>query len=214
MKTIKTIAGLKPDKRNANRGTKRGAEVLGYSITNLGTGRSILADSEGNVIAGNKTLEAAKRAGIKGVRVVQTDGTELIVVQRTDLNLTTDDKAKALALADNRAGQVGLDWDPAVLAELDKEIELDPMFSDVELDVLLGEAVEVNDAEAEWQGMPEFTAEDVSGARHIVVHFKTEEDAQDFAARLGQKITEKTKSMWHPAVPNADMSALAYKPKE
>ena len=57
----------------------------------------------GRIIAGNKTLEAW--ADIEGdVQVVQTDGQQLVVVQRTDLDLTDDEgAARKLAYYDNRA---------------------------------------------------------------------------------------------------------------
>lgn len=110
-KNIQSIADLVQDKRNANRGTERGNWMLRRSLERNGAGRSIVADKNGNLIAGNKTAEAALEAGMR-VRVVQTDGTELVVVQRTDLDL--DDprgKARELAFADNRVGEVNLDWD-------------------------------------------------------------------------------------------------------
>lgn len=60
------------------------------SLTRLGAGRSIVADKNGVVIAGNKTLQAAEAQGIP-VRIVETDGKELVVVQRTDLDLANGD---------------------------------------------------------------------------------------------------------------------------
>ena len=44
-------------------------------------------------------------------QVVKTDGTFLIAVQRDDLDLATDPRAKALAIADNRIGELDLEWD-------------------------------------------------------------------------------------------------------
>jgi outer membrane lipoprotein SlyB len=105
-KTIDSITDLQPDPRNANKGTERGAYMVAHSLEEYGAGRSILADAEGVVIAGNKTLQAAADLGIP-VRVVQTDGRELVVVQRTDLSLMDDDqRARLLAYADNRASIV------------------------------------------------------------------------------------------------------------
>ena len=80
-----------------------------------GAGRSILADRHGVVIAGNKTLEQAQALGLK-VRVVETTGDELVVVQRTNLDLATDATARQLALADNRVAELNLEWDPTLLA--------------------------------------------------------------------------------------------------
>lgn len=135
--TIKKLSDLTPDNKNANRGTERGASLLENSLREYGAGRSILVDRKGKIIAGNKTVEQAGQIGLDDVIVVQTDGTKIVAVQRTDLDLEKDPRAKALAIADNRVGQVSLEWDPAMLAELDKEIDLGKFWSDEELNELL-----------------------------------------------------------------------------
>ena len=53
---ITELDDLLPDTSNANRGTARGRELLEHSLREYGAGRSILADRNGVVIAGNKTL--------------------------------------------------------------------------------------------------------------------------------------------------------------
>ena len=75
---------LRVDPENANRGTDRGRELVVSSLEECGAGRSILADRDGVVIAGNKTLEAARTLGLP-VKTIETDGSELIVVRRSDL---------------------------------------------------------------------------------------------------------------------------------
>lgn len=57
--TIKTLADLQPDSRNANRGTQRGRGLVETSLQKYGAGRSVLVDRNGVLIAGNKTTEAA-----------------------------------------------------------------------------------------------------------------------------------------------------------
>ena len=47
-------------------------------------------------------------------------GQELVVVQRVDLDVRTDPRAQELALADNRVAELDLDWDPAVLRQLEQ----------------------------------------------------------------------------------------------
>jgi len=105
------------DVRNANKGTDRGRNLLEQSIKELGAGRSILVDKDGNVIAGNKTLAAARKAGLK-IRLIPTNRDELVVVQRGDLNLNdTIGEARRLAYLDNRIAELDLDWDAQILAE-------------------------------------------------------------------------------------------------
>ena len=133
-KKIISIEDLQLDLRNANKGTERGQYMVEHSLSQYGAGRSIVADAEGRIIAGNKTLQAAADLGIP-VRVVETDGNELVVVQRTDLDLLSEDKrARLLAYADNRAGEVGLEWDAEEIAiDLSEGLELGDLFMDFEL---------------------------------------------------------------------------------
>jgi site-specific DNA-methyltransferase (adenine-specific) len=107
-----SIRDLQQDRRNANRGTERGTEMLQQSLARHGAGRSIVVDKHGQIIAGNHVAAAAAQAGISDVLMVPTDGHTLVAVQRMDLDLDEDPSARALAFADNRTGQVDIDLDP------------------------------------------------------------------------------------------------------
>jgi hypothetical protein len=111
------LSDLKPDPQNANRGTDRGREALARSLREYGAGRAVLIDRRSRVIAGNKTVEQARALNLP-LHVVETDGTFLIAVQRNDLDLRTDARAKALAIADNRVGELDLEWDVEMLKQL------------------------------------------------------------------------------------------------
>src|SRR5713101_6347390 len=100
-RSIQTLEDLTLDPQNANRGTARGQQALAHSLTAFGAARSIVADRAGRVIAGNKTLAQATALGLP-LQVVHTTGDRLVIVQRTDLDLLADDRARCLALADNR----------------------------------------------------------------------------------------------------------------
>ena len=127
------ISDLTPDPNNANQGTERGAYMVRRSLEKLGAGRSVLIDKNGVLIAGNKTTKAAYELGIENAIIVPTDGSQLVVVQRTDLDLSTDAKAQELAIADNRTGEIGLAWDNAVLEELAQDVSLDDWFTPEEM---------------------------------------------------------------------------------
>lgn len=109
-------SGLKTDLLNANLGTQRGRGLLEKSLRKLGAGRSILADKNGNIIAGNKTIEGAAEIGLP-VRIVETDGKELVVVKRMDLDLysETDKRGRTLAYADNKIAELDLAWKPELV---------------------------------------------------------------------------------------------------
>lgn len=109
------ITDLKFDDHNANAGTETGSALLRQSIETLGFGRSVLVDRNDQLIAGNKTTEQAIESGAENAIVIETDGTQLIVVKRTDLDLSDadDNRGRALALADNRIAEANLKWNPA-----------------------------------------------------------------------------------------------------
>ena len=48
--------------------------------------------------------------------------------------------------------------------------------------------------------MPEFVQEKQEPFSKIIVRFETEEDLNDFAKLIDQKLTPRTKSIWHPAL--------------
>lgn len=131
------ITDLTFDDRNANRGTPRGRGAIEQSIQRSGFGRSILVDKHGKIIAGNKSAEVAGELGFEDVVIIPSDGTKIIAVQRTDLDLDTDEEAKFLAIADNRSGQLSLDFDPVILAELSQELDLSGLWTEEELSGLL-----------------------------------------------------------------------------
>jgi DNA modification methylase len=136
---------LRPDPRNANRGTARGQRLLRESLTRLGAGRSILIDRHGTIIAGNKAWQHAEALAVP-VEIVPSDGTRLIAVQRTDLDLATDADARRLAIADNRVSELNLDWDPEMLASVQADgVALEGLFDDRELEQLLGRGLHDGD---------------------------------------------------------------------
>ena len=47
-------------------------------------------------------------------------------------------------------------------------------------------------------GMPKFVQEKREPYAKIICRFNNEEDLQEFATLIGQKLTKKTKSLWHP----------------
>lgn len=112
--------------------------MLAQSLKKYGAGRSVLVDRKGRIIAGNKTVEQAKAAGLKRVVVVPTDGNKLVVVQRTDLDLNNK-RAQELAIADNRIAEVDLEWNPEILAGLGDEIDMSKFWNEKELNEVLGE---------------------------------------------------------------------------
>ncbi len=112
---VVSLEAFTPDENNANKGRERGLRILDDSLRELGAGRSILVDKHGVILAGNKTQERAVDIGLTDAIVVHTDGKQLVVVQRDDLDATELDGIQ-MAIQDNLASDKGLDWDIAILA--------------------------------------------------------------------------------------------------
>lgn len=53
-------------------------------------------------------------------------------------------------------------------------------------------------AEEHWKDMPEFVQYKKEEFSKIIVRFESQEDLDNFAELIGQKLTPKTKSIWHP----------------
>lgn len=53
-----------------------------------------------------------------------------------------------------------------------------------------------------WFGMPEFIQEKQEPYSKIIFRFENAHDLQAFAELIGQKLTNKTKSSWHPFKPH------------
>jgi hypothetical protein len=138
MSSINTIDDLQPNPRNHNKGTERGSSVIEKSIRKLGAGRSGLCDKNGVMLGGNHALEKMNELGIP-VKIIPTDGTEWVVVQRTDLDLERDKKAIELSYADNRTAELNLDYDTDQLRQdIEQEVDLSYLWSEKELDKKLG----------------------------------------------------------------------------
>jgi hypothetical protein len=67
----------------------------------------------GESSAATKRSSKDQKQELKDVIIFQLDGTQLVAVQRTDLSLG-DPKARAIAMADNRTAEIGLEWYPTL----------------------------------------------------------------------------------------------------
>lgn len=116
------IEQLAQDQHNFNKGSEQGQELMERSFKEMGAGRSILIDRNGNIIAGNKSQKAAIAAGIKKVRIIETTGDELVAVKRTDVDIDSAEGRK-MAYLDNLTTQVNLTWDQTELQAVQADVE-------------------------------------------------------------------------------------------
>ncbi len=199
------IHQIYPNSWNPNMTSKRVDEAIRESIGTYGMVDPITCrrhpelDGALQIIDGEHRLEACKEMGFKTVPVVILD--------------INDANAKKLTIIANetrgRAEKVSLSQLVAEIAEeLDAhELMLGMPYYEDEFENMIGEGVTAGDLspEKEWQGMPEFENKNGYGWKQLVVHFETEEDFTEFQKRIGQKLTEKTKSIWFPEQENLDL---------
>lgn len=135
---------IKFDKRNYRKHSDKNKELINKSLEECGAGRSILVDNEGEIIAGNGVFEQAQQLNMP-IKVVETDGTELVVVKRTDLT-TDDERRKRLAVMDNSTSDssefdvelLKVDFDLPDLQDMGvpafegSDIDMDSFFDDAE----------------------------------------------------------------------------------
>ena len=135
------VKDLKQDRRNYRKHNQRNVDLIKKSVNEVGFGRSIVVNSENEIICGNgisSTLDKDTK-----LRVVETDGTELIVVKRNDLK-TGDLKQTKLGIFDNSTSDSS-EFDFELLqADFDTE-ELEDWGLDVDFDVEPTEPKDISD---------------------------------------------------------------------
>ena len=136
-KAVESIDDLTPLRKNPRKRTERSHATIVRSLEEFGAARSIVIDEEGTVLAGNGTVEAAAELGITRLRVVETDGTELIAVRRT--NLSAEEKQRYV-IADNRSSELS-EWDAPLLVSMAQELDLGEFWQPDELQPLLDETI-------------------------------------------------------------------------
>src|SRR6202163_5077261 len=99
--TYLALGDLIPDPRNARTHPKRQIDQLKASIEAFGFTNPILADPEGNIIAGHGRLQAARAMGLTEVPIITLSG--LSEVQK-----------RALRIADNKIA-LNASWDLEIL---------------------------------------------------------------------------------------------------
>ena len=110
------ISELIPDDKNFNKGTEYGNALIEKSFQKFGAGRPILLDKNNRIIAGNKSTENFGASGGEDVLIVESDGTKLIAVKRTDIDLNTP-QGREMALADNATAKANIVWDEEIIVE-------------------------------------------------------------------------------------------------
>lgn len=145
-----------PQRKNANRHTQRGMGMLEGSIEQDGWIGAITTAADGETFDGSARVEVTAANGmLADPIVIDSDGTRPIVVRRTDIPSADDPRARRLGVAANRIGQINLEWEPDVLAELAGEMDVSGLFNADELaELAMPSAIEPGAGGDEFDATP------------------------------------------------------------
>jgi DNA modification methylase len=104
------IADLTPDPQNARQHDDKNLKAIMGSLKEFGQRKPIVITEAGTIVAGNGTVEAAKRLGWLDIEVVRVPSD------------WTDAQVKAFAIADNRTAELA-NWNQEVLTSQLLELE-------------------------------------------------------------------------------------------
>ena len=192
---------LKPYENNPRLHSELQIIQIATSIKEFGFINPILADEKNMILAGHGRFLASQRLELDKVPVVVVEG-------------LSEAQKKALVIADNKIAS-NSEWDEDLLWEEIRKLnelgfDINKLgFEEMEVLPMIDPNV-VSDLTGEWEDMPEFTEDDKTAFRTILVHFTCEEDVDKFSKLVKQSFTDKTKFMWYPEQENMDTEAKRY----
>lgn len=195
-------AELTSYEENTRKHSEKQLQQIANSMQEFGFTNPILINEHQTVIAGHGRLAAAELLQYEMVPTITIDQ-------------LTEDQMRAYVIADNQIA-LNAQWDLELLAQQvsqldDNAYDLDLLgFGENELADMLLSDEDITDPYAEWQDMPEFNQPDTQSFRHVVVHFNTPEDVENFFKIIGQEDTGRTKSIWFPAIERNNTEAKRY----
>jgi hypothetical protein len=194
---------LIPYARNSRTHSETQVAQIAASIREFGFTNPVLIDGQGTIIAGHGRVMAARKLALATVPCIR-------------LEHLSDTQKRAYIIADN-AIALNSGWDNDLLkleltdlGETDFDMTLlgftQGELANLFLEVEKGET----DPNKEWDGMPEFDQPDKNAFRSVIVHFECQSDVDEFTRLIGQKLTDKTKSIWHPEQVRMDTESKRY----
>lgn len=168
------LRDIKYDKKNYRKHSDKNKALIRKSIEETGFGRSVVIDSENELIAGNGVVSQLPKD--TKIKVVETDGSELVVVKRIDLK-TEDKKRKELARNDNATSDK-VEWDN------------DTLVADFSLDELEKWGIEIptkEEVETEEEPDVPFSEELLEEHNYVVLYFDNSVDWLQAQSLFGLK---------------------------
>lgn len=203
------VEDLKSHPRNYQHHPDDQLDQIIASIDQHGFYRNIVVAQDNTILAGHGVVQAVKKMGRDRVPVIR-------------LPLDPDDpKALKVLTSDNEINNLA-EVDDRILTEMLKEILQDDEmglagsgFNESQLATLAmitrpaSEIADIDEA-AEWVGLPEFEPED-RPAYQVLVSFRTTEERDEFAKKLGIELRDKGKqSTWYPQTERRDLISVRW----
>ena len=162
--------------------SERAYKGLKNTIKKYGLVQPIVINNDYTVIGGHQRLKACKELGIGEVQCVIVD-------------LSKPDEKKLNLLLNSHA--ITGDFDNDKLSQILLEFKQDVEFEELLLSDLVPLDYDEMD-KLEWKEMPEYINDDLQAKYKLIVNFDTLEAKLDFGNLVKQKVSEKTKFIWHP----------------
>lgn len=118
------LSSLIPDNKNNNKHTAYGMDLLEKSVNKVGIIESITVSNDDKIISGNARHEVIGKNFDKEALVIETDGTQPIVIKRTDIESDSKKFYEASILA-NTTAKKNIDFDMEVIEALSYEYDID-----------------------------------------------------------------------------------------
>ena len=199
---FRPIDELVPYARNARTHSPEQIAQIAASMVEFGFTNPVLGDSDG-IVAGHGRVMAARLLYEQGKTLRLPNGVEIPpgAVPWLDCTGWSKTKRRAYILADNQLA-LNAGWNFEVLA-----VELDDLRDEgFDLGLLGFDQQQLNNMigtpntgpTSEWNGMPEFSQEDKTAFRSIIVHFANKDSVDKFAKLVGQSLGETLRAIWYP----------------
>lgn len=133
------LSNLIPDDRNNNKHTPYGMDLLEKSVNKVGIIESITVSNDDKIISGNARHEVIGKNFTKEALVIETDGTQPIIIKRTDIESDTKQFYEASILA-NTTSKKNIDFDNEVIEQLAVDYDIDIV--DLGVDVEYNEEIQ------------------------------------------------------------------------
>ncbi len=178
------LSSITPDDKNNNKHTAYGMDLLEKSVNKVGIIESITVSNDDKIISGNARHEVIGKNFTKEALVIETDGTQPIIIKRTDIESDTKQFYEASILA-NTTAKKNIDFDVEVIDALVEEYDIDAL--DIGLELNKYTETEFNNY-IDNDGLSEFN--EIENKKRIIIHFLNDIEKRNFLDSLGGKFKE------------------------